>query len=728
MPRIKLVLCLLSLFLPNFVLGGEQDPKRGSVTVSMGVHNHQPIYLPAPVPGTDRVQTAAESYDIKAAGGGLYPGSDVPHPQNNLAQGDKGSGDPVFSNPDRVQAYQGIIPESVRAMSRPNAGLSVSYSGSLMEGVQSWGKDNRFGYRPDWNRPLSESRQWRTTGGNPKVDLVGFTYHHSLAPLLPKSVFRKELQTFKEAWVRAWGGKPNFADFTKGYFPTEAAFSESLIPILLEEGFEWTIIANGHLARTCENYLTEAIAPDHSTSTWNTNPPNRADMNGPVVSAAQWWSGTIDGRGAKLPAPFAYQPHKVRYIDPQTGREFKMTAVPMDDPLSYMNGYGPMGTDLIDKHIAPHNDPNNPSLVLMIHDGDNAWGGGNSFYLEATPRLVQEAVSKGYDVSTIQERLNRYPVPENDVVHVEDGGWINPEGDWGDPQFVKWLYPPARSPRDPKYNSNDPRTFIDIENGFSGSWRNWAVIIAGANYCETAEQIYGSQNVSPARITQFNTGQSGNGEPNPVELGWRFYLAGLDSGFMYYGDSLDDEVKSSFALNQAAKYLNPIIRSGADKTPPTVLKPQRWPHNPGGMGWGVTTHYQDVGLHGRPPFDSDFYIWSLIHDVSGVESVTLRVRVNKTDKNSIDNKDNKTYAGGPTVGEWLDIPMNRRVIDSKLRGDPPNPNLNYFVLPEAIADHYWAKVTGFKNVLLDYYIEAIDRAGNITKTDIQHVWVGSGPK
>lgn len=30
-----------------------------------------------------------------------------------------------------------------------------------------------------------------------------------------------------------------------------------------------------------------------------------------------------------------------------------------------------------------------------------------------------------------------------------------------------------------------------------------------------------------------------------------------------------------------------------------------------------------------------------------------------------------------------------------------------------------------KNILLDYYIEAIDTLGNIKKTDIYHVYVGN---
>src|SRR5262249_2001404 len=37
---------------------------------------------------------------------------------------------------------------------------------------------------------------------------------------------------------------------------------------------------------------------------------------------------------------------------------------------------------------------------------------------------------------------------------------------------------------------------------------------------------------------------------------------------------------------------------------------------------------------------------------------------------------------------------------------------------------YSAMITGQRNVLLDYYVEATDAKGNLTRTDIQHVWVG----
>ena len=68
--------------------------------------------------------------------------------------------------------------------------------------------------------------------------------------------------------------------------------------------------------------------------------------------------------------------------------------------------------------------------------------------------------------------------------------------------------------------------------------------------------------------------------------------------------------------------------------------------------------------------------------------------------------------------------MNKRVMPT---GNFFNdPNISFFMTPTAIADQYWAKVVGYTNVLLDYYVMAVDTRGNTNKSDIQHVYVGAG--
>jgi hypothetical protein len=65
--------------------------------------------------------------------------------------------------------------------------------------------------------------------------------------------------------------------------------------------------------------------------------------------------------------------------------------------------------------------------------------------------------------------------------------------------------------------------------------------------------------------------------------------------------------------------------------------------------------------------------------------------------------------------------MTRKTVQ---KTDPfSDPNVNFFQLPDEIADRWWAKVEGYRDELLDYYIEAVDAEGNVTRSEIQHVYV-----
>lgn len=689
--------------------------------VSYHWHLHQPIYWPETAPGTNRCQFAKESLDLKLANSGnFYGGSGFKHPRNALVSGDGGEFDSVFDKDDRRAAYQSRGRDAIASMTPyQDAGASVSYSGALMENIGSLGRANAWGYGSGWNSSYATARGWTTRGGYPKADLVGMTYHHAFSPLLPRAVLRKEIQIFKELWWKTWGGNPDKSDHSRGWWPVECAFSRHLIPVLLDEGYQWVIIPNSHLARTCQNYLQVAA---RGNGGWNIDPPNRADRLGPTVPAGQWYSGSRDGRGGAFPAPFAYQAHKAKWVDPATGTERKITIVPMCDLLSYENGYGPMGTGVIDAEIAPFNDPARPSIVLLAHDGDNAWGGGYSYYLESVPQLASAASGRGYRMTTIAQFLADHPVPDSATVHIEDGAWFNAANDWGHPQFINWLWPPTRAANAPGYQANDPRTWYDLETpGWTEDWRNWAVLMAGANWCETAEQITVARggSVQAWKIQEPSQTNGTNNNPNAAEQAWHYYLGGLDSGFMYYGTSLDDEVKQTLASNKAIGFAESAIGGdlALDATPPTVFKPQRFPWNPGGKGWGPLTGYRPVGMDGAAPYSSDFHIWTLVHDVSGTASVTLKVRVDADGLNPVADNSNEIFAGG----NWLTYPMNPRAVPTgNVTG---NPNIAFFLTPTAIATHYWAKVTGFRNVLLDYYVEAVDSRGNIARSDIQHVYV-----
>jgi hypothetical protein len=72
--------------------------------------------------------------------------------------------------------------------------------------------------------------------------------------------------------------------------------------------------------------------------------------------------------------------------------------------------------------------------------------------------------------------------------HCQDGAWVNADGDFGAPQCINWNWP--LQPQHP--NATTP---FDIPNGWALNERNWAVITAGQNMVETAEQMSGGVSV-----------------------------------------------------------------------------------------------------------------------------------------------------------------------------------------------------------------------------------------
>jgi hypothetical protein len=166
-------------------------------------------------------------------------------------------------------------------------------------------------------------------------------------------------------------------------------------------------------------------------------------------------------------------------------------------------------------------------------------------------------------------------------------------------------------------------------------------------------------------------------------------------------------------------YADPVIAGGSDDTPPTVWLPQRLPWNPGGKGGG--------SLWGWPTGDGadmpgDFYVWTFAYDVSGLARVELRYRIDGDGQNPMTSDQNETYAGGAEVGSWQTLSMNFR--DFPEGNYFSDPNIDFSVLPDYMADQYYIQVNGLSEVLVDYYVEAEDSLGNIKRSPIQHVWVG----
>ncbi len=662
-------------------------------------HLQQPIYWPEKAAGLNRYQFAYESL----GGSATYPG----HPQNNLAD--------IFGLDDRKAVYQFRTRDSVASMTGPDSGAQLSYAASLIENVWSLGDHNSLGYGPTWYSWIREGMGWQTTRGTRRLEPIGFSYHHAFMPLIDPDARRKEIAINREIWWKAWNGNANKSDHPKGFRCSEEAFSTRMIKDLVEAGYEWVIVPNHHLSRTHPNYVRQNGKGIY-------DPPNRADQIS-ANNGGTWYSGEIDGRGSTESVPFSFQAHRAKYVDPATGQEYTIIVVPMTDLGSYRDGYSAQGIDLLNLLNGFANN-SQPCIALFSHDGDNAWGGGFSYYQEAVPNFTAQATGAGYRPTTIQTFLDENPPPANDIVHVEDGAWMNAENDWGHPMYVNWLWPPQRNRNQPGFNAQDPSTYADIENGWAEDFRNWAVIMAAQNYVSTAEQVHkdNAGTVADWKIQEPVQRSGGDNGANAAEQAWHYLLGALDSGYMYYGGAIDMEVKPTLACNQAIVYANQVLNAhpaAADHTGPTLFNPQRYPWNPGATNYGAIIGYKTWVA------PNDFHVWTLAYDVAGITSIVLRVRADLDGHNPLGNNDNETYTGGASVGGWANYPMNRRLGSSFAGNIFSDPNINFFIMPTAIADEYWYKVTGYQNQLLDYYIESYDGLGNVRRTDIQHVFVGA---
>ena len=595
-------------------------------------------------------------------------------PGQNVTQTDA-SGAFSFSVTDvhnqRLGPYTDWPKDAIQSgLALSHLGAQVSFSGSLIQNLNTLEAAGvNGGQWNNWESSYQTAAGWNTALGNPRLDLVNFGFNHPLMPLLDTRDITMQIKLQKRIHEQTWGpGVP----FSKGIFPPETAFSSRIIPALQAEGIEWSIVDSIHLERATQGYP--------HTNASNLFTPNKADQINPAIPANQWVQLNNLWAPSKVAAPFAYRPHNVQHVDPATGAISKIVAVPAARYEGNEDGRGGFGAlqyeSVMSQYQQFNTDPDHPMFVLLHHDGDNFGGGSDSYYHSNFQSMVSWAQGNNdYDVTTIQDYLERYPVAANDVVHIENGSWAG--ADNGDPEFKKWLGDP------------DPNT------GFSPDRNSWAVLTAAKNRVFTADDI------APAT----NLDNIINATGTPTERAWRFLMAAESSDYWYWdGTEVWDSnvtLGSNLAVAQADQVINGF--GGSETTPPSVFVPQRESYNPGGDEWGP----------GAEP--SDFEVWTYAYDVSGLTDVVLKYRVDADGENPLSSIENETYAGGAEVGNWVSVSMSASDVA------PPGSILS----PTYRAERFGGMITGLEDVLVDYYVEAVDGLGNITKTDIQHVFVGS---
>ncbi|HKK69741.1 MAG TPA: T9SS type A sorting domain-containing protein [Candidatus Krumholzibacteria bacterium] len=536
----------------------------------------------------------------------------------------------------------------------PHLGAQVSFSGSLVRNLDALAAAG-YGQFATWTSSWTQWSTANTALGNPRIDMVAFGEHHPLMPLIAPEDVGAQIARHRQILADRIG-----APASRGIFPPENAVHPRMIGALVDAGLEWVLVDNVHFDRAAEGYP------------WNSGgnlvEPNAAEVRNP--DPGDWVS--LSGLWAPTPvsARWGHQPHWMQTIDPVTGDVKRIVAVPTSRYLGNEDGRGGFGAldyEAVMSQLEPFNtDSAHPILVVLHHDGDNHGGGSDSYYHANFDAFVQWLLANPdrFEATTIQDYLDRFPPAADDLIHVEPGSWSG--ADNGDPEFAKWLGDPNADGESPDRNS-------------------WAVLTAATN------RVRQALDVAPT---------------DPRSLAAQdFLLNGQASDYWYWDFSLDGvwDSQPTRAANLALQELGALLDGTDDSVGPTVFAPQREPYNPGATEWGVV----------QP---TDFEVWTLVDDHADVQSVILRVREDLDGTLPIDAPDNATYAGGPDVGAWQEIPMS---VD-------PMPTATTDPLPTVRATRYRATVEASPNTLYDLTVRAVDTHGNVTDSPIDHVAVGGG--
>ncbi|GLS27592.1 PKD domain-containing protein [Marinibactrum halimedae] len=741
-------------------------------------HNHMPNFWPyydvmtyaaTPIGASIRYTYDGQVVELKKNPGPDYsfyiPGSGQPMPHDDLIS--------YYSHHAKRGAYLNWPMETVNQNRRnhPLSQTHVTMSGSVINNVQSFAElGNLSGYNLGWGSAWRNTQNSvKTANGFNALDTINFSGHHSMGPLVGRDYLLKDI-----VYQRATLAQPYFigSQFkkSKGFFPTELGFSERIIPTLSKLDIEWSVLGNVHYSRTLQDY---PYLNDPGVDTL-ISPPNRADLQN-ESSVGRWKSIQMfnEQQVTHNKFPFASIPHWVQYVDPETAQVYKVAGIPVEQASSWEEGYqGSVSAGFLKEFEGDARSLGRQQYFVIAHDGDNSSGRAGDGGTWANSGRVTYAES-GVTGMGVEEYLRVNPIPANDVVHVQDGSWIDTRDSSADPTWYHWHLPMGvwdaqLSAFNTANGTNFPQLFAEngskrshmpsLEMGYHYLERNFALLQAAENYAKTAEQIwldshpnywspsstldrevtYSGNQLNPWMMSYPVKGDENNdyaGGANPAELAWYFLIASIDSGFGYYDENVDDNVKPTISFNQSLYFSKPYVADhrADDRTGPSIWWPQRYPYNPGSVNNSKAEGWATMYMN------TTFAIYTYAFDVSGLSSISVKVREHKNKSASATDKTYQLYhperhANDPNVnpnnvGEWASYPLQRRDLSSVINGVPwqPSGQATFNVVPaEDIGDLYYAYFNQYQDTLLDYYIEARDSRGNITRSDIQQVYVGTG--
>lgn len=487
-----------------------------------------------------------------------------------------GEKDGVFGS--RTGNYTGFIPAAVRQYiggGLPHAGLSTSWSGSLIEQLDRCARDGLCGGAfSGWNGQLRAIAGEKTALGHPRCDFSAFGFYHPLMALIPSRNIVKQVEWHRRIIRDAFG-----VEASTVMFPPETAFHVRMIPALREAGVEAIIYDSIHRFRACKDYpyagMNEGMLP-----------PNPAEQTNPAVD--DWLQLHNIWAGSKI-SPGLLKPEYVGYEDAD-GTLHKMICVPAERYIGNEDARGGFGAlqypsvlgQVYDRIVSDGSfDPKHPPFFLLHSDGDNHGGGADSYYHHNTAGLVRWLQEDPrFELTTVLDYLERFPPDPAKVVHIEPGSWSG--ADNGDPQFMKWFS---------RYN--EP---------YSPDLNSWAVLTAFQNMVHSLED---AEPQHPALTDVI-----------------RLMLTAETSCYWYWtGQHVWDQQVTN-AANVGYGLIRDAVAAIArsDQTPPTIFAPWVVPENPGGQTWGQ-------GCLREAPRQG--VVHTFVADISGLKRVEVVLRTAK---------------------------------------------------------------------------------------------------
>lgn len=485
-----------------------------------------------------------------------------------------GEKDQIFGS--RAGNYTSFVPHAIRQYHEsglPFAGLSTSWSGSLIEQLDRCSAENLSGgvFR-DWNQQLRDSARLTTKLGNPRLSFSAFGFYHPLMALIPDRDIIHQIEWHRDIIKRSFGVEPS-----RILFPPETALHVRMIPALNKAGIEAVIYDSIHRYRACRDYPYAGIGEGML-------PPNQAEQcNTP---AKDWLQLHNVWAGSKI-APSLLKPEYIAYEDPD-GEVHKIIGVPAERYIGNEDARGGFGAlqypdvlgQVYDQLVRSGGyDPKHPTFFLLHSDGDNHGGGADSYYGHNTSEMLHWLKQDPrFELIGIEDYLQLFPPDPNQAVHIEPGSWSG--ADNGDPQFMKW--------------------FSRYDQPYSPDLNSWAVLTAFQNLVHTLED---NNPIHPALH----------------EVARLMYTAET-SCYWYWTGQLEWDWQVTSAANRGWQILNSSkdnLHGDADNTPPTIFAPWVTPENPGGKCWGQ-------GCLNNAPKQATAH--SFIYDLSGLKRVELILR------------------------------------------------------------------------------------------------------